>query len=82
MEWRLEVQSSDGERCTVRPGVNLHRRDRVAKAAFNDIADRLCIDRKDIHDVLANWSPDQLVQHLESKTGEELREPAMRRFRR
>jgi hypothetical protein len=81
VEWRIEVRSSDGKQVAVRVPINLHRKDRIAKPALNAIADRLRIDRKDIADVLANWKPEQLREHLEAFTEDELKEPAMQRWR-
>lgn len=80
-QWRLVVKTSDGHEHAVRIDVNLHRKDRVAKQVPNDIADRLLIDRKMIGDVLTGWSHQQLVRHLQKHTLEQLREPAMKRFR-
>jgi hypothetical protein len=59
----------------------MHRNE-VAKAAFGQIASRLLIERKDIKDVLADWSCEQLVAHLQKHTEAQLCEPARQRFRR
>lgn len=81
VEWRLVVRSSDGEEIAVRPQASMHRSE-IAKAALNDIARRLRLDRADLDEVLSSWSHEQLVEHLQRFTAEQLREPAMRRFRR
>lgn len=59
----------------------MHRSE-VAKAAFGDLARRLRVDRSDIDAILSDWSHEQLIEHLQSFTAAQLREPAMARFRR
>jgi hypothetical protein len=81
VEWRLVVRSADNESVAIRVQVCLHRKE-VAKAAFGDIARRLLIERKDIHTILADWSHEQLVEHLQRHTKDQLCEPARQRFRR
>ena len=80
-EWRLLVKSRDGEHVAIRIQVGMHRKE-VAKASFGQIARRLLIDRKIIHDVLSEWTHEQLVGHLESFTAQELKEPMFQMFRR
>jgi hypothetical protein len=75
------VRSRDGVDVAIRLPVGLHRSE-LAKAALNDLADRLRVDRSEIAVVLRDWSHDQLITHLQQFTRDELREPAMRRFRR
>lgn len=43
---------------------------------------RLLLDRKAIEDVLADWTHEDLVEHLQTFTAEQLREPALQMFRR
>jgi hypothetical protein len=80
-EWRLVVRTRDELDYAIRLQVGLHRKE-VAKASFNQLADRLIIDRKEIHAVLRDWSHEQLVAHLQQFTQERLRAAAMARFRR
>jgi hypothetical protein len=73
--FRIEVESSDGKTCAVTVQVNDHR-ERPSKAALNDIADRLRVERKEIASVLDKWGEAELREHLGKLTAEELRQPA------
>jgi hypothetical protein len=73
--FRVEVKSSDEQQCAVTLQVNDHR-DRPSKAALNDIAARLRVDRKELDTVLDSWSKDDLVKHLRTFTAEQLKPPA------
>jgi hypothetical protein len=46
---------------------------------LRDVADCLRVPRDEIEDVLANWSPDKLIEHLSTFTRQELLPPALRR---
>jgi hypothetical protein len=70
--FRVVVVSSDGQRVAVTVQVDTHRKVPSA-AALNDLADRLRIARNSIDDVLADWTPEQLAEHLASLTKAELR---------
>jgi len=69
--FRVVVTSSDGQRVAVTVQVDTHRKVPSA-AAMNDLADRLRIPRGSIDDVLADWTPERLTQHLSSMTKAEL----------
>lgn len=71
---RVVLGSSDGHRCGVSVQINTHSRDAPAYQV-NEIADRWCIDRDEIGEVLTNWTRDQLVAHLATKTKAELMPP-------
>ena len=73
--FRIEVESSDGQRCAVTVQVNDHR-DQPSKAALNDLAARLRIDRKELDSVLDSWGNAKLSEHLSKFTAEELKPPA------
>jgi hypothetical protein len=71
----VEVVSSDGRPYAVTVQVDTHRKV-PSKRVFNDLADRLRVPRREIDDVLASWSPEQLRGHLPSLTHEQLRSRA------
>jgi hypothetical protein len=69
--FRVRVLSSDRQPVAVTIQVDTHRKN-PSVAAMNDIADRLRIQREDVDDVLANWTPEKLREHLGSQTKAEL----------
>jgi hypothetical protein len=73
--FRVVVTSSDGQRVAVTVQVDTHRKV-PSVAAMNDLADRLRIPRGSIDAVLADWTPERLIQHLSSMTKAELRSRA------
>jgi hypothetical protein len=79
--FRIEVESSDGKPCAVTVQVNDHR-EQPSKAALNDIADRLRIDRKEIEKALDGWGEAELREHLSRFSADDLRQPAHGRSRR
>lgn len=76
--FRIEVTSSDGVRCGVPVEVSTHRT-HVTNGMLNNIADCWRIPHDEIEDVLENWTPEQLEEHLSQFTQEELRPPFLRR---
>jgi hypothetical protein len=78
--YRLEVVSSDGERCAVTPAVTRHR-SRPAKANLTEIAETVRVDPADLPTVLTEWSHARLVTHLRRFTAEQLLPFAIRRQR-
>lgn len=81
VEWRLAVPCATDETVIIKIQVGMHRKE-VAKSAYGQISRRLLLDRKVIEEVLADWTHEQLMAHLQSYTAEELREPAAQMFRR
>ena len=71
--------SRDGIRCAVIVHAGHHRAE-ASPVDINDIADRLRIPRKDIYEVINDWSPEDLRRHLGKFTAEELKPPARRPY--
>ncbi|MCW3046655.1 MAG: hypothetical protein JWO74_939 [Solirubrobacterales bacterium] len=60
--------------------VSSHRdKGRVKRSVLNNIADSLLVHRGDIETVLDTWSHDQLIEHLERHTAEQLKPLHLRR---
>jgi hypothetical protein len=72
MMFRVEVVSSDGQKCGVPVQVDNHP-DQARPYVLNAIADSLLIDRKEIHQVLAEGTEDQLRAHLSEYTKDQLK---------
>jgi hypothetical protein len=72
MMFRVEVTSSDGQKCGVPVQVDNHP-DQARPYALNAIADSLLIDRKEIHRVLAEGTAEELRAHLSKYTKAQLK---------
>jgi hypothetical protein len=70
----VTITSCDGHKCGVGVQINTHPVD-ARPYQLNEIADRWCIARDDILNVLTSWTPQQLVEHLSSKTKADLMPP-------
>ena len=70
--FRVVVESSDGQQHAVTVQVDTHRKV-PSVAALNDLADRIRVPRESIDDVLSNWTPEQLSEHLATLTKAQLR---------
>lgn len=70
--FRVEVISSDGEKCGVPVQVDDHPGD-ARPYAINQIADSLLIRRGEIHDVLDRGTRAELRDHLSQYTKEDLK---------
>ena len=78
--FRIVVTSSDGKKCAVPLMVSSHRpKGRVLGSVMNSIADALLVDHADIDTVLDTWTPQQLTEHLQKHTQEQLKPRAMRK---
>jgi hypothetical protein len=76
--FHISVTATDGRKAGVTVQVDDHPRE-AKPYVLNDVADRLRVDRDKIPDVLANWSSEQLVAHLQQFSSAELKPPGWRR---
>ncbi|MHB1539287.1 MAG: hypothetical protein ACYCUM_10055 [Solirubrobacteraceae bacterium] len=76
--FRVEVTSSDGGRCGVPIRVDDHPGE-PRPYALNQIADSLCIERDKLLEILETRTPEQLREHLEGFTQQELKPLRLRR---
>ncbi len=70
--------ATDGRKAGVTVQVDDHPRD-ARPYVLNDVANRLRIDRSEILHALTDWTPEQLVAHLEAFSSDELKPPSLRR---
>lgn len=66
--FRVTVTSSDGKRCSI--NVRVHQK-KFYKPNLRQVADCFRVDVKHLEDVFA-WTPDELIEHLESFPAEVL----------
>jgi hypothetical protein len=76
--FHVRVTATDGRKAAVTVQVDDHPRE-VRPYVLNDVADRLRVDRAEVLDVLANWTPERLLAHLECFSSDELKPPSFRR---
>jgi hypothetical protein len=76
--FRIRVVTRDERDAAITVQIDDHPRE-ARPYVLNDIADRLRVERSAVLDVLASWSREQLVTHLQQFTHEELKPPALRR---
>lgn len=70
-KWRLKIEAGDGEAHSVH--IQLPDRPELNGSYVRYIADQLMIDLADLDAVLADWTQEQLCEHLEAQDSEELR---------
>lgn len=70
--FRIEIVSSDGQKCGVPVQVDNHPHE-TRPYALNAIADSLLIDRGEIHQVLAEGTSEELRAHLSQYTKAQLK---------
>jgi len=75
--FRIAVTSRDRKRVTVTFQVDDHPSE-PRPYAIRQVADCLRIPRKEIKEILADWTSDDLVAHLSKFTADELKPPACR----
>jgi hypothetical protein len=76
--FRVVVTTSDGHKHAINLQVDDHPKE-TRPYQLNQLADTLCLDRKDIITVLEDWTPDQLQAHLGQQTKDALTPPRHRR---
>lgn len=75
--FRIEVDTVDGHRHAVHLQVDDHPKE-TRPYAINQIADALCIDRQEILVALDEWTPAELMAHLQKQTKLDLTPPRNR----
>ena len=70
-KWRLKIQAGDGGAHSVH--IQLPDRAQLNGSYIRYVAEQLFVEVDDLDSVLADWSPDQLREHLESQGPDALR---------
>ena len=70
-KWRLKLDVAGGSAHSVH--IQLPDRDVLNNSYLRYIAQQLLVDENDLEEVLENWTPGQLQEHLEKQDPEALR---------
>jgi hypothetical protein len=70
-KWRLKIDAVDGDAHSVH--IQLPDRDVLNGSYVRYVAQQLCVAEDELDGVLADWTPDQLCEHLQKQDAKELR---------
>jgi hypothetical protein len=70
-KWRLKIETGNGQAHSVH--IQLPDRNVLNKSYVRYVACQLMVEVDQLDDVLADWTPEQLREHLEAQDPEKLR---------